>query len=296
MTRALCLILLLLISASPTLAIREGTATAALFIQRYTHTGNLGKAALWHDAAATCLKKISVPMNHIAYDYYKQHGYHKWTARAEKEVREIQAAYRYHRTHAEKARQKSDAPIAELESEKQKIAQFMATWLPRYPNRFYEFGIYPTFFLQQQTVAAEDGDYARVLQLEADAAEMCAAQYEKVPIAAGLSEYEKIRDAYLRYAKHLRERAHLPVAIEQAKRLLPVLKIEQQVSQETAAAVLGIAKADPGVQKILAGQKPVHADATFHGFVWIVRFSNHSRGPLAVALVDEKTATVLDVF
>ena len=198
---ALLLFPVLLLTAQPSMAIREGTATADVFIKRYEQSGDFGRLALWHEAAAECLTRISVPMNEIAHDYYKKHGYEKWAARAEKEAREIQKQHHYHRTRAKTAwRQFSgnafllrgfpdqrrgwvSQPV--LKAERENIAKFIEMWLPRYPNRFYEFGIYPTFFKKQQELAEQKGDYVKVLHLEADAAEMCAAQYERIPIAYG---------------------------------------------------------------------------------------------------------------
>ena len=144
--------------------------------------------------------RISVPMNEIAHGYYTQHGYKKWAARAEKEAREIQKRYEYHRKCAKIAWQKSETPEPVLNAERENIAKFIITWLPRYPDRFYEFGIYPTFFRKQRELAKQEGDYVKALQLEADAAEMCAAQYEKIPIAYGLKGYQKHRDAYRQHA------------------------------------------------------------------------------------------------
>ena len=174
-------------------------------------------------------------------------------------------------------------------------------WLPRYPNRFYEFGIYPTFFKKQQELAEQKGDYVKVLHLEADAAEMCAAQYERIPIAYGRKRYEKFRDTYLRHAMHLRELAAqnpvtLPPEIDRGKQILSSLETQDAPSQETTDAVIQIAKSDGRVKRTLAGQNGVHAYPSFQAFAWIVTFSNHSRGNLATAIVDDKTATVLDVF
>ena len=57
--RALLIFPILLLTAQPSLAIREGTATAAVFIDRYTQSGDFGRLALWHEAAAECLARIS---------------------------------------------------------------------------------------------------------------------------------------------------------------------------------------------------------------------------------------------
>ena len=85
------------------------------------------------------------------------------------------------------------------------IKKFIEIWLPRYPNRFYEFGIYPTFFRKQRELAEQNRDYVKVLHLEADAAENVRRHNtNKIPIAYGLKGYQKHRDAYRQYASHLR--------------------------------------------------------------------------------------------
>ena len=299
--RVLLFFPMLFLAVQPSMAVREGTATAEVFIKRYAQSSDFGKLALWHEAAAECLTRISVPMNEIAHDYYRGRGYEKWTARAEKEAREIQELHQDHRTRAKTAWQQSETSEHSLDAERENIEKFITTWLPRYPNRFYEFGIYPTFFKKQRALAEQKGDYAEVLRLEADAAEMCAAQYQQIPIACGLKHYKKIRDAYLRYAIRLRELAKqspitLPPEIDKGKQLLNSLETQRIPSQKTADVILHIAKSDTRVKTTLAGQNGVHAYPSFQGFAWMVNFSNHSRGNLATAIVDEKTMAVLDVF
>ena len=317
MTRALLLFPIFLLTTQPSIAVRQGTATAEVFIRRYTQSGDYGRLALWHAAAAECLKRISIPMNEIAHDYYRRNGYEKWTARAKKEAQEIQERYQFHRTRAEIARQQfvegmcnpRRMPYAHsalillsvLDTESENIRKFIATWLPRYPDRFYEFGIYPTFFRKQREAAEQRGDYVKVLHLEADAAEMCATQYEKIPIAYGLSSYEKHQDAYRQYASHLRSLARqnptaLPPLIDQGKRIADSLTTPTVPSRQKAETVLQVAKSDPRIKIALAGQRAVHAYPTFQGFAWIVNFANHSRGNIATAIVDEETAEVLNVF
>ena len=306
MTRALLLFPIFLLATQPSIAVRQGTATAEVFIRRYTQSGDYGRLALWHEAAAECLKRISIPMNEIARDYYRRNGYEKWTTRAKKEAREIQEQYQFHRTRAEIAwgrseTRRGEVPSPLLNAERQDIAKFITTWLPYYPNRFYEFGIYPTFFRKQRAAAERSGDYVKVLHLEADAAEMCATQYEKIPIAYGLRSYEKHQDAYRQYASHLRSLAQqdpkaLPLEIDKGRQILDSLVTQIVPSPQKAAAVLQVAKSDPRIKIALAGQRAVHAYPTFQGFAWIVTFSNHSRGTLATAIVDEKAAKVLDVY
>ncbi len=298
---------ILLAFTEPCLAVRQGTATAEVFIRRYTQSDDFGRLALWHEAAAECLKRISIPMNEIAHEYYRRNGYKKWAARAKKEAQEIQEQYQFHRTRAEIAQQQSVGGISNpdslsvLDTESENIKKFIATWLPRYPNRFYEFGIYPTFFRKQREMAEQRGDYVKVLHLEADAAEMCATQYEKIPIAYGLSSYEKHRDAYRQYASYLRSLAQqdpkaLPLEIDKGRQILDSLVTQIVPSRQKAAAVLQVANSDPRIKTALAGQRAVHAYPTFQGFAWIVNFSNHSRGNIVTAIIDEEAAKVLNVF
>ena len=299
--RALLLFPLFLLTTQPSMAIRQGTATADIFIQRYEQSGDFGRLALWHEAAAECLERISVPMNEIARGYYIQHGYKKWATRSQKEAREIQEQYEYHRTSADIAWKKSETPEPLLNAERENIAKFIAMWLPRYPNQFYQFGIYPTFFRKQRESAERKGDCVKALQLEADAAAMCAAQYEKIPIAYGLKNYQKHRDTYHRHASMLQSLARqnpkvLPREIDRAKQISDLLETQEITSRQRANSLLQIAKSDTRVKKALARQVGVHAYPSFQGFAWIVSFSNHSRGNLAIAIIDEETAEVLDVW
>ena len=301
MIRALLLLLLCLLIMQPCHAIREGTATADIFIKGYTRSADFGKLALWHEAAAACLMHISVPMNEIAHDYYIQHGYKQWTARSKKEAREIQEQYRYHRKQAKIAWQKSKTPESVLNAERENIAKFIAMWLPRYPNQFYTFGIYPTFFRKHREIAEQKGDYVKALQLEADAAEMCAAQYERIPIAYGLEGYRKHRDAYRRHASLLQHLAQqnpkrLPKEVNAAKQIARSLKTQAIPAPQKTDVILHIAKSDARVKIALMDQRGVHAYPLFQGFAWIVRFSNHSRGNIVTAIIDEKTAEVLDIL
>ena len=307
MIRALLLFSVLFLTAQPSVAIREGTAAAEVFIKRYERSGDFGKLALWHEAAAECLIRISVPMNEITHDYYRRHGYEKWAARAKKEAREIQKQHQYHCTRAEIAWRKfvkegSNRDIfSGLDAERENIAKFIAVWLPRYPDRFYEFGIYPTFFRKQQRLAELSGDYVKVLRLEADAAEMCAAQYERIPIAYGLKNYQKHSDTYRQHALLLRNLAQqnpkaLLRKVDERKRILDLLKTQKASSEQRKDAVLRIAKLDARVKTALTNQNGVHAYPSFQGFAWVVNFSNHSRGNLVTVIVDEKTSEVLAVF
>lgn len=302
MIRTLLFFPFFLLITQPCIAIREGTATADIFIKCYTRSGDFGKLALWHEAAAECLMHISVPMNEIAHNYYTQHGYEKWAARAKKEAYEIQEQYKYHRKQAKIAWQKSETPEPVLDAERENIAKFIAIWLPRYPDRFYEFGIYPTFFRKQRELAVQEGDYVKALQLEADAAEICATQYEKIPIAYGLKSYQKHRDAYRQHVLRLQNLAQqnpkrLPKEVNTAKQIAHSLETQAFSTPQKADVIRHIAKSDARVKAALANQIGVHAYPSFQGFLWVVSFSNHSSGNIVTAIVvDEKTTKVLDAF
>ncbi|MDE0482156.1 MAG: hypothetical protein OXI67_06235 [Candidatus Poribacteria bacterium] len=300
-TYTLLLFSILLIVTKPCNAIFEGTANANIFIKMSEQHGDFGKLALWHEAAAECINRISVPMNEIALNYYKSHGYDKWIARAEKEALEIQEQRQFHLKRAKAAWEKSKTTETVLQAEREKIAKFIATWLPHYPDRFYNFGIYATFFAELQEHAEQKKDYARILRLEADAAEMCASQYEKIPIAYGLKNYEQLRDAYLRHATLLRTLANqspntLPPGINIGKHIRNRRPKPQITPLKKADKILHIAKSDPRIKFALADEKGVREYAWFQGFAWTVSFYNHGWGNLAIAVIDDEIGKVVDVL
>ena len=166
-------------------AVREGTANAKVMIQRYEREGNFAKAALWHEAAADCLKIISIPMTEIQIRYYLDHGKNAQAERSRGELADIKGQWEYHlkAAKANRERSKTEGTSSEQEAEREKILQFISTWVQIYPNRFYHYGIYPSFFKAEQETFKRRGDYAAALNLEADAAEMCADQYNEITVA-----------------------------------------------------------------------------------------------------------------
>ena len=297
----LLFISILLILPRPCDAILEGTANANIFIRIYKQRGDFGRLALWHETAAECLNLISIPMNNIAHNYYKNSGYEKWMERTEKEVLEIQEQRQFHLEQAKDAWKKSKTSENVLKTEREKIAKFMNTWLPHYPDRFYNFGVYATFFKEQQERAELRKDYKRVLKLEADAAEMCAMQYDKIPIAYGLKEYIEKRDAYLRHATLLRTLAKptlrkLPTEIKIGKSGQLKKPIKQNVTQKTKNTILNIAKTNLRIQSLISDHKGVREYAWFQGFAWTVSFYNHGWGNLAIAVIDDKTGKITDIL
>ena len=166
-------------------AVREGTANAKVMIQRYEREGNFAKAALWHEAAAECLQIISIPMTELQIRYYLRHGKSVRAERSRRELAHIKERREYHlkaaRAHWNKS--ETDGTSPELRTEHEKITQFISAWAQIYPNRFYHYGIYPSFFKVEQEIFKKKGDYAAVLNLEADAAEICADQYDEITVA-----------------------------------------------------------------------------------------------------------------
>ncbi len=342
----------------PSDAVREGTANAEIMIQRYEREGDFVKAALWREAAADCLKIISIPMTEIQIRYYLRHGKNVRAERSRRELGDIKKRREHHlqaaKIHWEKSETEGTSP--ELAVERKKITQFISTWVQIYPNRFYHYGIYPTFFKVEQEIFKRKGDYAAILNLEADAAEMCADQYNEITVtyfreivlerdafgwdvgreaishhAANhlkspkthdtvlgsmsqeltdnmlgildenrVTQYEKVRDVHRQRAALLREFAvdkpkASPTKAESVLRDLPRQSISS-APKLTSTQALRIADRDARIQEHLRAQRGVHGYASFQGFAWFVSYYNHGWGNLGIALVDDKTGTVLDVL
>ena len=315
-------------------AVREGTANAKVMIQRYEREGNFAKAALWHQAAADCLKIISIPMTEIQIRYYLRHGKNVLAERSRGELTDIKKRRGFHlkaaKTYWERSKTEGTSP--ELEAEREKITQFISTWVQIYPNRFYHCGIYPSFFKVEQEIFKKKGDYAAVLNLEADAAEMCADQYNEITVAyfqgvvlshdgvgGGVrrgaishrrgnrlsevreyyvAQYKKVRDAHRQRAALLRELAAgkpktPPIEAETVLRDVSHKAINP-APKLTSTQALQIANRDERLQEHLTPHTGVHGYASFQGFAWFVSYYNHGWGNLGIALVDDETGTVLD--
>ena len=317
-------------------AVREGTANAKVMIQRYEQAGNFAKAALWHEAAADCLKIISIPMTEIQIRYYVRHKKNALADRGRGELGGIKKRREYHLKTAKIhwAKSETEGIAAELEAEREKITQFISAWAQIYPNRFYHYGIYPSFFKVEQEIFKGTGNYAAVLNLEADAAEMCADQYNEITVAyfQGIAldreavgegvggeaishrrenhlskvgkdcviQYEKIRDTHRQRAAMLREIAEgkpktFPIQVETVLRDLSHQSINP-APKLTSAQALKIANRDARLQEHLKAHRGVHRYASFQGFAWFVSYYNHGWGNLVTVLVDDKTGTVLDIL
>ena len=317
-------------------AVREGTANAKVMIQRYEREGDFAKVALWHEAAADCLKIISIPMTEIQIRYYLRHGENVRAERSRRELAHIKERREYHlkaaKTHWNKS--ETDGTSPELEAEHKKITQFISAWAQIYPNRLYHYGIYPSFFKVEQEIFKKKGDYAAALNLEADAAEMCADQYNEITVAyfQGIAldrdavgegvggeaisphvanhlsmvgedcvtQYEKVQDAHRQRAALLREIAEgkpktLTIEAESVLKDLSLQSINP-APKLTPTQALRIANSDTRLQEHLKAHTGVHGYASFQGFAWFVSYSNHGWGNLGIVLVDDKTGTVLNIL
>ena len=317
-------------------AVREGTANAKAMIQRYEREGNFVKAALWHQAAADCLKIISIPMTEIQTRYYVHHGKHALAGRSRGQLADIKKRRKYHLKAAKAYRERleTEGTLPELEAEREKIMQFVSTWVQIYPNRFYHYGIYPSFFKVEQEIFKKKGDYVAVLNLEADAAEMCANQYNEITVVyfqeiapdrdtvgegvggeaishrgenhlskVGkdcVTQYKKVRDTHRQRAALLRKIAEgkpktLPIEAEAVLRDLSHKAISP-APKLTSTQALEIANRDTRLQEHLKAHTSVHGYASFQGFAWFVSYYNHGWGNLGTVLVDDKTGTVLNML
>ena len=310
--------LLLISILQPCFAVREGTANANIMIKRYERSGDFGRAALWREAAAECLELISIPMTTLMIKYYTRYGNNELAGVSRKELTDIEAQQQYHLKHAKTYWEKSKTAQKDLDEERQKIAEFIATWVPHYPDKFYDFGVYANFFRKRRDEFKQNGDYAKAINIEANAAEMCADQYNDIPIAyfkrraegaekakqaeaaekyqQRAAKYEKVRDAQRQRAALLRALAQQPPKAwppEADKREIEIPRIQTQLTQDEAVRA---AESDRRVQELLKTHKGVHEYAWFQGFAWTVSFYNHGWGNLAIAIIDDKTGKVIDVL
>ena len=209
------------------------------------------------------------------------------------------------------------------------MRQFISTWAQIYPSRFYHYGIYPSFFRVEQEILKQRGDDAAALNLEADAAEMCADQYNEITVAyfrdvarnrdavGGeaisrrtanhlskgkedcVAQYEKVRDALRGRAALLRELANGNPKRFTTEAASALRDLSRQVINPaptlTPTQALRIANGDARIQAHLKAHTGVHGYASFQGFAWFVSYSNHGWGNLGIALVDDKTGTVLAI-
>ena len=303
---------------SPCEAVREGTANAGIMIKRYERAKDYGRAALWREAAAECLERISIPITKGLVRYHTRHGNDKLAARHRRERADINTQREHHLKHAKVHWAKSETDSKPLELERRNIAQFIATWMPYYPDKFYDFGCYPNFLKKRGEAFKQKGDYAAALNIEADAAELCAEQYNDITIAyfryktegakrakwiadatayqEYTKQYEKVRDAHRRRATLLRVLAQRQPKAWPAEADKRDIEVPKQKTALTPEQAICAAMSDARVKQILADHRTAHKYAWFQGFAWTVSFYNHGWGNLAIAIIDDNTGKVIDVL
>ena len=292
---------ILFIQSFPCSAIYEGSTNANTFIRLYEQQEDNGRLALWHETAANCITLISIPMNEIILEYYKLNGFDKWVERTEKETSEIQERLRFHIDQAKASWKKSTTQKGLIAKEREKITKFLSTWLPHYPNRFYKFGLYPTFFMELREIAESENNIQQILLIEAQAAEICAALYNRIPIKNGLNEYKPIRDNYLKHATLLRtlsQKTHRILPDEANYGKLEYLKRPEirTSSHKNSDIILQTAKSVSEVKSLLKEQNNYHEYTWFQGFAWTVSFYNQNWGNLAIVIIDDETGKVIDIL
>ena len=303
---------------SPCEAVRAGTANAGIMIKRYERAKDYGRAALWREAAAECLERISIPITKSLIGYHTRHGNDKLAARHRRELADIKAQREEHLKHAKSHWAKSETDSQLLERERRDIARFIATWMPYYPDKFYDFGCYPNFFKKQGEAFKRKADYAAALNIEADAAELCAEQYDDITIAyfrhkmeqakrakqvaiatayrQKTEQYEKVRDAHRQRATLLRVIAQRHPKTWPAEADKREIEVPKQHTRLTSEQAIRAATSDARVKHILADHKTAYQYAWFQGFAWTVSFYNHGWGNLAIAIIDDNTGKVIDVL
>ena len=292
-------------------AVRRGAVDTKTMIMCYERDGDYGRAALWYEVAANCLEIISRPMMEITIKYYQRYGMDKLAESGTEELAQIDKQREQYLRSARLCWKKPVTAQAVIVFEQTKIDQFIEEWVSYYPNRFYNFGLYVDLFGKRQHLLLQKGHYAAALNLEADAAEMCADLYLKITIAYFkrqlvkghrldvyrllISQYEDVHDVHLRRAILLRQLARKGSRIRPSEVAVWNVKVPKVRTRLTSDQATNIAKSCVSVKSILASHHGVRAYPWFQGFAWTVSFCNHGWGNLVTVIVDDKTGEIVDI-
>jgi len=312
--------LLLFDNLAPTSeAVREGTANANMMIRRYERKEQFGKAALWREAAAQCLDVISIPLAKITMEYYKRVSSNmEFVEKLEAEIADVKTQRNEHLRRAKLNWEKAKEDKQELDAERGKIDKFIAEWVPHYPDRFYQFGIYRNVFRKRINVLKERRKFSDALLLAANTSDMCARQYENVTIKyfqdkskeaekigdksltqearRQAEEYQKVRDQHLKRSAMLRALAKQNPKNWPAEADKKDFKVPQSKHKLTADKAIKLTRADKRIQQILKNRKDVREYAWFQGFCWTVSYYTRGWGNLGIAFIDDETGKVTDVL
>ena len=195
-------------------AVYEATSNSNMMIRRYERKGQFGKAALWREIAAECLDSISVPLAEITIEYCGRMGKAKIVQKLKSEIADAKMRREEHLKLAKMNWEKAEEDEGQLDAERIKIDKFMAEWVSHYPDRFYEFGIYQNIFKERMDRMKERWQFSEALLVEADASDMCARQYNDVPIRYfqnRMKDAEKIGDTDMAQKQRLQMVAYQEV-------------------------------------------------------------------------------------
>jgi hypothetical protein len=285
-------------------AVYEGTANANMMIRRYERRQQFGKAALWREAAAECLDAISIPLAKIMVEYCKRTGNVGCVREMQAEITDTKMRIDEHLRRAKENREKAKEDEEGLDAERVNIGKFIAEWVPHYPDRFYEFGIYRNVFRERIDELKELEKLGDALILEAEASDMCARQYEDVTVKyfrskakiAEAEAYQKLRDEHLKRSAMLRALAkenpkNWPAEADRRDFSPPKTK-----HKLTADQAIRLARSDKKVKQVLEKNRNFREFAWFQGFCWTVAYYSRDWGSLAIVFVDDEAGKVTDVL
>lgn len=204
---------LVVLVAAPGAAVREGSAQALPYAERYEESGDFQRAALWRAAAVELLERISLPFHEEIAQFQKREkdegGLQQTRAFYETEIAApLKASRAALKRDQARAGHQSISPAA-LAEEEDRIEAFTLRWILTYPDRFFSYGFYRQIRTYADTLAAA-GKPQEAVEREAQAREMCARQYQDVVVRYLTDRVGKFRQAgktaeenrYARLARH----------------------------------------------------------------------------------------------
>ena len=299
-------------------AVYEGTANSNMMIRRYERKGQFGRVALWREVAAKCLDTISIPLAEITIEYCRRTGEAKIVRKMEAEIADAKVQREEHLKLARVNWEKAEEDEGQLDAERIKLDKFMAEWVPHYPDRFYEFGIYRNIFKERTDKLKERGQFSDALLVEADASDMCARQYNDVTIRyfqnrmkdaektgdtdmaqkqrLQMVAYQEVRDKHLGRSTMLRALARQNPTDWPAAASKIEFKVPESKRTLTHDKAIKSARGHKTIKQILKEHKNAREFAWFQGFAWTVSYYSRGWENLAIVFVDDETGKVTDVL
>lgn len=296
--------------------VREASANANMMIRRHLRDHAWGKAALWQEAAARAFDLISAPINRTVMEYCERHGRRELLEELQRYQEESARHRQTYLEEAQKNRARADSDPSELAAEQRSIEAFFVQWVPHYPDHFYDFGFYRRLFGEAVAERREAGRIGEALRVEAEAAELCARQYQDVVVGyflgcreAGapapdgrsweelIRHYRGARDRQLARAARLRDLARKDPEVwpEAAERSTgsSTPAIEPRMAEDDVVAV---AKGHPRIREVLKRFPESRTYAFYQGALWTVSLYAAGWNHLGIAFVDDARGEVEDVL